>query len=194
MTEKELIDGVIRGNREALTCLVDKYRHSVIKTAYYYLGNMADAEDLAQEIFLDVVSGMKRFRQKSSLSTWIYRITVNRSLNALKKKQRRASLIRPESLLRMRSGSTGQLAAADPAEDPAADEEHRMALRAALAALPERQRTAFILSKYEDLPGRQVAEIMGLSLSSVESLMFRARKNLQQRLIAHYTGNSKKSR
>ena len=87
MTELELIKGVIARDREAISCLVETYQKRVIKTAYYFLGNMEDAEDVAQDVFIEILNSIGNFRQSSALSTWIYRITVNRSLNVVKKKQ-----------------------------------------------------------------------------------------------------------
>lgn len=187
MTEKELIRGVIDGEREALSRLVEDYRHNVIKTAYYYLGNMEDAEDLAQDIFLEVVTSMEKFRQNASLSTWIYRITVNRSLNALKQKKRRCVFVWLESIAGIYTNKADQHGGMNQPEQAMANEEHRKLLKEAVGALPKNQRTAFILCRYEELPNREIAEIMGLSLSSVEALLHRAKINLRKSLANQFT-------
>lgn len=187
MTEKELIRGVIDGEREALSRLVEDNRHKVIKTAYYYLGNMEDAEDLAQDIFLEVVTSMEKFRQNASLSTWIYRITVNRSLNALKKKKRRGVFVWLESIAGMNTNNAEQPGGINQPEQAIAAEENRKLLKEAVGALPKNQRTAFILCRYEELPNREIAEIMGLSLSSVEALLHRAKINLRKSLANQFT-------
>ena len=184
MTEKEIIRGIIARDREALNNLVHTYQEKVIKTAYYYLGSMEDAEDLAQDIFLEIVSSIKKFRQSSSLSTWIYRITVNRSLNAVKKRKRKRELIRPENIM-------GDVAAGVD-DDPAGSEERRKLLRASVSALPVNQRTAFILCKYEELSYKEIAEVMGTSLSSVESLIHRAKMNLRKSLAGYFEEYVKK--
>lgn len=191
MTEKEMISGVIDRDREAMKCLVDGYRHKVIKTAYYYLGNMEDAEDLAQEIFLEVVEGMKKFRRQSSMSTWIYRITVNRSLNALKKKKRMKSLFLTDHRIGDDPGTSGRVEWPEQPEKALAEAEQRRLLKEALAALPTRQRTVFILGKYEGLSYKEIAAITGFSHSSVESLMHRAGKNIQQKLERYFTNFAK---
>ncbi|MDT8394693.1 MAG: RNA polymerase sigma factor [Bacteroidales bacterium] len=187
MTEKELIRGVIDGEREALSRLVEDHRHKVIKTAYYFLGNMEDAEDLAQDIFLEVVTSMEKFRQNARLSTWIYRITVNRSLNALKKKKRRGAFVWLESIAGMNTNTAEQPDGMNQPEQAMAAKENRKLLKEAVGALPKNQRTAFILCRYEELPNREIAEIMGLSLSSVEALLHRAKINLRESLANQFT-------
>ena len=91
MTEQELLDGLINQNREAIQYLVNSYQKNVIKTAYYFVANMEDAEDLSQEIFLEIIKSIGHYKKKSSLYTWIYRITVNKSLDHLRREKRRKS-------------------------------------------------------------------------------------------------------
>lgn len=191
MTDKELIRGVIEREREAITCLVETYQRKVIKTAYYFLNNMEDAEDLAQDVFLEVVSSIGKFRQSSSLSTWIYRITVNRSLNAVRKNKRRQLVLglgMSLSSIGIKENHQDKQVLGD---HPMALEESRKLLNQAVNSLAENQRTAFILHKFEDLSYKEIAEVMDTSLSSVESLMHRARVNLQKRLAPHFLEYSK---
>lgn len=184
MNEQELINGVINRDREALSCLVNTYQKSVIKTAYYFLGNMEDAEDMAQDIFVKIVDSLPRFRQSSSLSTWIYRITVNESLNAVKRNRQRKMFLRFEDFFGIGGNNERGKILDMPAEQETLNAEtQRQLLWEAVSSLPERQRTVFILNKYEDLPYKEIAEISGYSLSAVESLMHRARLNLQKILM-----------
>ena len=88
MTEQELIDGLITQNKDAIQHLVDNYQKKVIKTAYYFVANMEDAEDLSQEVFLEILKSISRYKKNASLYTWIYRITVNKSLDYLRKQKR----------------------------------------------------------------------------------------------------------
>ena len=186
MTEQELIRGLTSGNREAVKCLVETYQKKVIKTAYYYLGDMEEAEDTAQEVFLEIVRSAGKFRGSSALSTWIYRITVNRSLNAAKRKKRRQIFIRMENMLGMAKaadmGTTGELLH----ENGEVTGEERFAwLRAALAGLPDNQRKVFIMSKYDEMSYREISEVTGFSVSAIESLMHRAKMNLLKKLSDH---------
>ena len=87
MTEKELTDGLLIQRKEAIQYLVDKYQKNVIKTAFYFVANMEDAEDLSQEVFLEILKSIGRNKGNSSLYTWIYRITVNKSLDHLRRQK-----------------------------------------------------------------------------------------------------------
>jgi RNA polymerase sigma-70 factor, ECF subfamily len=193
MTEKDLITGVIAGDRASVTYLVETYQKKVIKTAYYFLGNMDDAEDTAQDVFMDILNSMKNFRQSSALSTWIYRITVNRSLTAVKRNRQRQLFTRIESIF----GISGQVKndvrhQSLYTSDPFEENETRQLLKDSLSGLPENQRIVFILSKYEELSYKEIAEVTGLTVSSVESLMHRAKLNLQKKLATYFSEYQKK--
>jgi RNA polymerase sigma factor (sigma-70 family) len=195
MTEQELIRGIISRERTAIVSLVETYQERVIKTAYYFLGNMQDAEDLAQDVFMEVLNSIDRFRQTSALSTWIYRITVNRSLNSLKKQKRMHLVQQLGNYIGIEKGSRESLQEQWRDEgSPMETEENRQLLDLTIGTLPENQRTAFILCKYEELSYKEIAEVMGLSLASVESLIHRAKLNLQKCLAAHFSEYSKRRR
>ncbi len=187
MTEAEIIKKLQQGNEQAFKELVDKYRHLVINTCYGMLHDIDDAEDVAQDVFVEVFRSVQNFRGGSKISTWLYRIAVNRSLNFMrdnKKRKKTQSLadtekskkINPEDLV---SGDND--ASHDIENEQRADILHR-----AIGSLPEKQKIAFTLNKYEDLPYKEISEIMDLSIPSIESLLHRAKKNLQKKLYACY--------
>ncbi|MCX6276594.1 MAG: RNA polymerase sigma factor [Bacteroidetes bacterium] len=186
MTDPELIEGILKCERTAFQYLVIRYQRGVIKTAFHFLGNMEDAEDLSQEIFLEIIRSIHTFRNSSTLETWIYRITVNRSLNQLKKNKRRGFLIRLESII----GFSGNHSIPEPYANETSlgqeEKENKKMLHDAINKLPENQRIAFVLHKFDDQAYKQVAEIMNLSLAAVESLIHRAKSNLHTQLIAHF--------
>ncbi|MEI7500264.1 MAG: RNA polymerase sigma factor [Bacteroidota bacterium] len=188
MTDPELIQGTLRRDRNALQYLVNQYQKQVIKTAFYFLGNMEDAEDLSQEIFLDIIHSMKSFKRSSSLSTWIYRITVNKSLNQVKKNQRKGIVIRLESMFR-HTFEVGQRQDAEPSvtSNDYEEKEKRELLHSAINRLPENQRIAFVLNKFEEQQYKQIAEIMNIGLPAVESLIHRAKLNLQRHLLPQFS-------
>jgi len=192
MTDHELIEGIKRHDRTAICELVNTYQKKVIKTAYYFLGNMEDAEDLSQEIFLEIMESIGKFRKEASLSTWIYRITVNKSLNAIRK-NKRGELISRFELFFHSSPENNDKYPDIPSADchPFEENEKRKLLYSAIGNLPENQKTAFILSKFEERSYKEISEIMVMSLSSVESLIHRAKLNLQKRLIPHFSEYSK---
>lgn len=186
MTDTELIQGILRRDRQAFQYLLDKYQKQVVKTAYYFTGNMEDAEDLSQEIFIEIMDSARAFRHSASLSTWIYRITVNRSLNLIKRNNRREIFHRIGNFLNEDKNRKNQVIELATENTPAENNETRKLLNQAIGSLSENQRIAFVLSKYEDLPYREICEVMNLSLSSVESLIHRAKINLQNKLSVHF--------
>jgi RNA polymerase sigma-70 factor (ECF subfamily) len=149
---------------------------------------MEDAEELSQDIFMEIIGSIKRFRKTSSLSTWIYRMTVNKSLNHLKKNRRRKLFSSVEDFFHKRS--TGAERIPDELSTTTTrleDRERRELLNQSILSLPDNQRIAFTLSKYEGLSYQEIAEIMNLSISSIESLLHRAKLNLQKKLARDFS-------
>ncbi|MEI6455893.1 MAG: RNA polymerase sigma factor [bacterium] len=192
MTDQELIDGIKKQDRASIRHLVNLYQKKVIKTASYFLGNLEDAEDLSQEIFLEIMASIGKYRQEASFSTWVYRITVNKSLNKARKNKREAMVSRI-GLLFHTTDKQRNLADIPARESlPLEEEEQRKLLYKAIGHLPENQRVAFVLHKFEDHSYKEIAQVMTLSLSSVESLIHRAKLNLQKSLLPHFSEFSKK--
>jgi RNA polymerase sigma-70 factor, ECF subfamily len=184
MTDKELADGLIIQRKEAIQYLVNTYQRNVIKTAFYFVGNMQDAEDLSQEVFLEILKSIGRYKQTASLYTWIYRITVNKSLDHLRRKKRSVAYDGKDK-------THAEQGILDTRND---DNEKRKILESAINSLPENQKIAFILNKYEDMAYREISGIMNLSVSSVESLIHRAKMNLQKKLVTHFSEYANKTR
>jgi RNA polymerase sigma-70 factor (ECF subfamily) len=179
MTDSELITLILRGDRNSFRILVERYQQTVFRTCMGYLHNREDAEDLTQDVFIQVYQSLSRFRGESAFSTWLYRITVNASLNRI----RRSPLKMIFEVLDNRS-MPAQVINEDDPEKILIGREHAAWLRRAVNSLPENQRTAIILNKYEDLSQKEIAEIMMISEGAVESLLFRAKRNLRKRLSA----------
>lgn len=193
MTDQELISGIMSNDRQAVQFLVHKYHKQVVKTAFHFVHNMDDAEDLAQDVCIEILESAGAFRGNSALSTWIYRIAVNKSLNFVRKNKGR-QLVRFAGNLFFGDSEAGSKTVAEPAayDRSFADSERRIMVEKAINSLPSNQKTAFILHKYEDLPYREIAEIMKTSLPAVESLLQRAKQNLQKKLIVHFDEYAKK--
>lgn len=193
MTELEMIEGLLKHDRTAIHTLVDSYKKRIIKTAFYFTQNMEDAEELSQDIFIEILNSVQHFRKKSAVSTWIYRITVNRSLNLVKKNKRQRLFSSLEDFFHSKKN------AMDPTSyepgitiTPYEENERRELLNKSIQSLPENQKIAFILSKYEELSYKEIAEIMNMSISSIESLLYRAKLNLQKRLASQFSEYIKK--
>lgn len=180
---EELIYALRQGDERAYATLVKSYGKMVYSTAFGFFNNHADAEDLTQEVFVEAFHSINQFRGEASISTWLYRITVNKSINQLKKNKNRehlsASLTHDE-----KKPLWGHTKSPDTISE---NLERRHILHLAIDTLPALQKAAFILHKHKGLSYKEVAKVMKTSLSSVESLIHRAKKNLQKKLIHYYS-------
>jgi RNA polymerase sigma-70 factor (ECF subfamily) len=151
-----------------------------------FLHNKDDADDLTQEVFIQTYQTLPAFKGDASFSTWIYRISVNASLNKIRKSQKNQLLQRLESVF---GGDTLKeysfpIPDTENPENILIQSEHREWVQRALNSLPENQRTAIVLSKYDDLPQKEIAAIMNLTEGAVEALLQRAKANLREKLSA----------
>jgi len=185
-SEEQLIKKLIAGEEHAYRELIDNYREPVLRMCRGFTRSAEDAEDLAQDVFLEVFRSIDRFKARSSLSTWIYRITVNKSLNFVRDRKNRVYDNSSQVTDIENRGSIDYSAYKQLTQKELAKVLHK-----ALDNLPAAQRTAFVLSKYEDMKYSEIAEVMKTSVSAVESLLFRAKKNLQKRLHDYYEKNLK---
>jgi len=174
-TDEDLLRLVAEGDEHSFEQLVSRYQQAVFNTIYRYTGNSEDVQDLSQEIFIKVWRNAAKFRGKSKFSTWLYRIVVNHCLNYRRKNRHRHVSL--DELTE--SGKTPESLKIQP------DWEQKRnvgLVRKAVDELPERQRMAMVLAQFEDKSYKEIAEIMKVSLSSVESLIFRARSALRSKL------------
>lgn len=188
MDEYQLIKGIQQGDRKSFQLLVETYQRMVVNTCLAIVHNKADAEDLAQDVFLEIFRTAENFRGDSKLSTWLYRIATNRSLNLIRNNKRKRFFQSIEETFTGGRNRTSEISEnrGDQPDQNITDEQRSDLLHRAIDQLPEKQRTAFTLNKYEELTYQQIAEIMEISLASVESLIHRAKKNLQEQLLDCY--------
>ncbi|CCZ10680.1 MULTISPECIES: RNA polymerase sigma factor [Culturomica] len=176
MDEDRNLKAIREGDEKAFKELVNKYKAKIVNTCYAFVHNREDAEDLAQEVFISFYQSIGKFRGECSVSTWLHRIAVNLCIDYRKSLRGRIKKINVEEWnLKTEPSSEDPLAWEHLAED-----ETKTLLHQAVDSLPKRQRTALILSKYENLSYQQIADVMGISVSSVESLLFRAKNNLEK--------------
>ena len=180
MTDKGILDQLLAGDELAFEKVVKQYQLMVVRTAFGYLKNQDEAEDLAQEVFISVFENIQKFRGDANLKTWIFRITINKSINQLRKQKWKNALQRLENVF---SQNGNEIADPTNPHKELLYKHQENAIDVALSKLPENQRTAFILHKYDELPQQEIAQIMNVSISAVESLVFRAKQRLQQLLI-----------
>ncbi|MCP5103245.1 MAG: RNA polymerase sigma factor, partial [bacterium] len=173
--------------------LVELYQDRVFATCYRFLLNRQDIEDIAQEVFIEIYRSISTFKEQSKLSTWIYRIAVTKSLDLIRKTKRKKRFAPVKSLFGLQE--EGKDIPDPKSNDPQRNLEQTEGLRIlkeAIDTLPENQRIAFTLSKCEGFGNKEITEIMGCSLSSVESLMHRAKKNLRKKLYHYFERDLKK--
>lgn len=188
MSNFEIIEQLKQGNEQAFRKLVESYQKLVVNTCYGLLHNREDAEDVAQEVFIEVYRSIDNFRADAKLSTWLYRIAVNRSLNHIRDNKKHRWFSSFESDVKTENKKLFQVETSktDQPEFELENKQRAIILHEAIGSLPENQKVAFSLSKYEDLSYQEIADVMELSVSSVESLLFRAKKNLQKKLYTCY--------
>ncbi len=190
MTESELLNLLRKNDPVACKFFVEKHGNLVFNTALGLLQHRSDAEDMSQDVFAYAFQSVGKFRGEAKISTWLYRITVSKSLDALKAKKR----VKRFGFLQSIFEGTGVKLAFDKPhfQHPGVlmeNQEQAQILFLAIEKLPDKQKTAFVLHKLEDLPYAEIAEIMQMTLSSVESLLFRAKQNLRQHLGHWYEQN-----
>lgn len=185
MTETEIIEKLKTGNEPAFRELVETYKKQVINTCFGMVHNIEDAEDIAQDVFIEVFRSVGNFRADAKISTWLYRIAVNRSLNFIRDNKRRKWFHSFDDIVKEKNIQLQNQASENPGID-LENIQRATILHEAISSLPENQKTAFSLNKYEDLSYKEIAEIMEISVSSVESLIHRAKVGLQKKLYHCY--------
>lgn len=181
ITENQLITDLLAGNGQAIQLLIDTYKNRVFNTILGMVQNTEDAEELAQDVFIKALQNLDKFKGQSQISTWLYRIAINTSLDHIKKRNRKKRFAFMISL----SGGTEDNPAPNPPDfvHPGLQLENKelaQTLFKAMNQLAEKQKTALILTKIEGLSYEQTAQVMDTTVASVESLLFRAKQNLKK--------------
>lgn len=186
LNEDTLVQELKQGNEVAFKQLVDSYQNMVYNTCLAIVKSEEDAEDLAQEVFVQVFQSINSFKGESKLSTWIYRIATTKSLDFERKKKRKKRF----GFMRSIFGDDSQVVINPPDfHHPGVlldQKENAGILFKAIDQLPENQRMAFILNKVEGLSYQEVSEVLETSVSSIESLLHRAKNNLKKILEKDY--------
>ncbi len=182
MSDYDIIKETLNGNKDQYRFLVAKYQDQIFRTCMGYVHCEEDANDLTQETFIHAYQKLNQFQFKAAFSTWIYRIAINTSLNYLRKKKGNF-IDRIENALDLLT-SKHQVLISDYSnpEDIFITNEHTEMISKAIDSLSDKQKTAFILSKYEELPQKEIAVIMQITEGAVESLLQRAKNNLQKKI------------
>jgi RNA polymerase sigma-70 factor (ECF subfamily) len=183
VSSEGLMTRIAKGDADALEILVNRHQTSVLNLIYRFIGDRTQAKDLAQEVFIRVWQAAKTYRPEAKFTTWIYRIATNVCFNELKSARRK------KWFQFLRFGDQHEETIEDTyidgspsPEDLLLAKERTRQISDALYSLPDNQRMALILRRYDDLSYEEIARILNCSISAVESLLVRAKRTLQEKL------------
>jgi RNA polymerase sigma-70 factor, ECF subfamily len=183
-TDADIMLRVKTGDQSAFDYLVQKYRRPMVSFMYRMARNSSAAEDLAQEVFLRVYRSRETYEPSAKFTTWLYRIATNLAVNHARdtrheRPEVQVSLDEPDE----ETGTTIELPDATPnAEQVIVRRERMLAIRRKVEALPEQQRLAVIMHKYQQMDYKQIADVLKKSESATKSLLFRAYETLREQL------------
>ena len=172
LDDSALVTAAAAGDRDAFDVIVERHRRSVYQVCYRFVHNHEDASDLAQDAFVRAWRGMKTFKGQAALSTWLYRIAVNVCLNRVAAK---TPVIEP-----IESTEHVEDVRVEGAQHAMIRQERAVAVRKAIANLPEKQRATLILRTYHDMSHQQIADVLGSSVGAVKANFFHALANLKK--------------
>ena len=180
-TDQSLVNQYLEGDNNAFRLLAERYQQKVFIVCMGFTHDRDEANDVSQEVFIEVFRSLPKFRGQSSFSTWLYRIAVTKSMKFIQRDRFKKFKISLDFLTD--HDGFEQTATGYSTDDRINRQETKKMLKKALSSLPKKQRIAFVLNKYKELTNKEIAEIMTLPLASVDTLIHRARKNLKQYII-----------
>ena len=173
LDDRALVEACLAGRREAFDQIVVRHRRAVYRLCYRFVGNHEDATDLAQESFLKAYRALRSFKGDSAFGTWLHRIAVNLSLNAVATRARRAETS---------EGRAAPVASGPDQMSLVLREERAAQVRAAIGRLAPRQRATLVLRVYQEMPHQEIADLLGSSVGAVKANFFHALNNLKRLL------------
>lgn len=189
MDERILLDKIAAKDEKAFRVFVEKYHQLVLNVCNNILNNHDDAMDVSQEVFIKIYESIDSFRGDSKVTTWLYRISVNKSLNYLRSEKKQKWFTSLDVLF---GDNNKNIDPEDKGLKPGENiekEENKKALYYALRKLPEKQNIAISLNNFEDLSYKEISEVMEISVSEVGVLINRGKKKLQKLIIDYYKNN-----
>ena len=183
-----LVVETLAGNQASFQLLVERYQDRIFSLARHYTRNAVDVEDLVQETFLKAFSRLDTFQRQSSFFTWLYRIAVNTILDGIKRRSRSPvkAVEDPEAIGAIGAGEASGHSGSTRISGPSAGmerEEIARITRAILEEMPEIFRAVLVMREFEDLSYQEMAEVLQISIGTVESRLFRARARFKERLL-----------
>lgn len=179
--DSDLVKRIKKGDEFAFEKIMSRYKKRVFNTVYRFVGNVQEAENLTQEVFLKVYQGIGSFKELSKFSTWLYRITVNLCLNEVKKTNKDSSLLIPLQDYHCSDDTTNftpyQIAERKDFLD---------FVKKTIASLPPEQKAVVILYRYEELSYQEIADALDITVSAVKSRLHRARTTLKDQINCYW--------
>jgi RNA polymerase sigma-70 factor (ECF subfamily) len=183
---EDLMARIAEGDEYAFELLVGRHQSSILNLIYRFIGDRTKSQDLAQEVFIRVWQAAGSYQPKAKFTTWIYRITANLCLNELKSARRGRWFPFHRSDGDSENAIEETFSDGSPtAEDLLLAKERSRQISEAIQSLPANQRMALVLRRYDDLSYQEIAKILDCSVSAVESLIVRAKRNLQKKLAPY---------
>jgi RNA polymerase sigma-70 factor, ECF subfamily len=181
LDDTDFLNKLRAGDKAAFDELIKLYADRVINTCYRFVLDKEDAEDISQEVFIEIFQSLKSFRGEAKLSTWIYRVTVTKSLDEIKKRNRKKRINAFGKMIHL--DEVADWIAGGSMPDKSLQEKEKMKeVMQALNTLPDNQRVAFTLSKIDGYSNTEIAEILKTTVAAVESLVSRAKKKVSTEL------------
>lgn len=190
MNETQLIEQLQQGDRQAFTQMVNAYQHMVYNTVLGIVQQMQEAEDVAQEVFVQAYLSVQTFRGDSKISTWLYRIAITKALDCERKKKAKKRINLVKNVFGIGTKEEEQAVDFHHPGVQLDKKEEASTLFKAMQQLPENQRIAFTLIKVDGLNYEETSDIMQTSKKAVEALMHRAKENLRKTLKDYYSNHS----
>lgn len=172
MTDEKLINDFKSGDIKAFEILIKKYKTMIFNTAYSVVSNLNDAEDVAQDVFITLYRSLKSFKFNCALSSWLYRITINKSLNRLREKKN--FVVLDDNLQIENKDLTSDISA----------HKKRLELQRLINTLPAKYRAIITLKEFENLSYKEISDVMKISINKVKVWLFRAREMLKEKITS----------
>jgi len=181
MEEAELRRKILENEMNAFSELVEEFSPRVINTCYRFFPGREDAEDISQEVFIEIFKSIKSFRGDSKLSTWIYRVTISKCLDEIKKRKRKKRFASFGKMLHI-DDIASRIGGGSMPDKSIQEKDSFKEIMTALETLSDNQRVAFTLSKIEGYSNGEIADILNTTLTAVESLISHAKKKVKKEL------------
>lgn len=175
------------GEERCFEELVERHKQRVFNIAYRYLGNIHDAEDVAQQVFINIYNARKTYTPQAQFTTWLYTVCKNACFKTFRKKRLKTTSLSADIELEedVVSSQIADPSGKTPLEN-VIDAERDLVVKKAIDSLPEKQKIVLILYKYEQLSYEKITEITGFSVKAVKSLLHRARVSLKEKLSGYF--------